>query len=282
MEKNHLQNLFCKISDLDSEADVEALFIERLLTKLRYPDNRVCRKDAIEKFTIGRGSKKELYKPDYILLDSKKKPVIVIDAKAPKETPRDFLYQVSGYALTLNQKYGKENPVKYVILTNAITTLVYSWDKNIPLLNLAFVDVEEDNTKFVELRSMLSYGALEMIEATEDVFIFEPPDLDSLIKIFDECHNKIWKMEKLGPTDAFYEFVKIMFVKLREDHRIAGIIAKGIKPKFSDFNFSVAWIQEQVDKGVSDNPLASILFSAVRNVTFPPKTVPVAIRVPAC
>jgi len=265
LDKNHLQNLFCKKSDLDSEADVEAIFVERLLTKLRYPDNRICRKDAIKKFNIGRGSIEELYKPDYILLDRKKRPVIVIDAKAPTEKPKDFLYQVSGYALALNQKYGENNPVKYVVLTNAFTTLVYPWDRNTPLLTLSFADFEEDNSKFVELRSMLSYGAIDTIEATGNVFIFEPPNLDDLIKTFDECHNKIWKMEKLGPTDAFYEFVKIMFIKLREDHRIAGIIAKGIKPKSSNFNFSVDWIQEQVDKGVSDNPLASILFSAVRN-----------------
>lgn len=264
-KNNHLQNLFCKISDLDSEADVEALFVERLLTKLRYPDNRVCRKDAIEKFTIGRGSKKEAYKPDYILLNRKKNPVIVIDAKAPNEIPQDYLYQVSGYALALNQKFAEENPVKYVVLTNAKITLVYLWDQNVPLLKLSFADFEEDNAKFIELRSLLSYGALETIEATENVFVFTPPQLDVLIKTFDECHNKIWKMEKLGPTDAFYEFVKIMFIKLREDHRIAEMIANGTKPKSSDFNFSVAWIQEQVNKGVSDNPLASILFSAVRD-----------------
>ena len=186
-------NIFCRASDLDSEADVEALFVDRLLAKLHYPDNCVRRKDSLDSFAVAKGVKKELYKPDYVLLGKKQTPRIVIDAKAPNVAPANFHYQVSGYALALNQQHEAVNPVRYVVLTNGNTTLVYRWDENKPCLELSFADFEEDNPKFVQLRSLLTFGALEVIEATEEVFEFKRPELDVLIRVFDECHNVIWK-----------------------------------------------------------------------------------------
>jgi type I restriction enzyme M protein len=259
-------NLFCLFGDLHNEADVEALFVDRLLNKLRYPDNKIQRKKSLETFRIGRGSKKESYKPDYVLLNQKNKPVIVIDAKSIKENPQEYQYQVSGYALSLNQKHEEENPVKYNVLTNGKTTFVYSWDQNKPILKLSFDDFEEDNAKFINLRSLLSYGALDIVEATESIFQFDRPAMDKILATFDECHNIIWKKEKKGPTVAFREFAKIMFIKLREDHRISQMIAEGRQVKSSDFNFCVSWINEHVEKDIDDNPVANILFTRVRDL----------------
>ncbi|MDO8684158.1 MAG: N-6 DNA methylase, partial [Armatimonadota bacterium] len=259
------ENLFCKLSVLDSEADVEALFVERLLVKLHYPDDRIQRKDSLSTLAIGKGSRKEQYKPDYVLLGEKKIPRVVVDAKSPSVIPENYHYQVSGYALALNQQHEHDNPVQFVIVSNGHKTLVYPWDTNKPCLELSFMDFEEDNEKFIQLRSLLTYGALEVIEATEDVFEFKRPEIDDLIRTFDRCHNLIWKKEKTGPTDAFYEFAKIMFVKMREDFRIAKMIAVGTKPKVTDFIFSLAWIREQVEKDIDDNPVANILFNRIRN-----------------
>lgn len=259
------ENLFCKLSVLNSEADVEALFIERLLAKLHYPDDRIQRKDSLATLAIGKGSRKEHYRPDYVLLGNKRQPRVVIDAKSPDLTPQRYLYQASGYALTLNQQHGSNNPVRFVILSNGHKTFVYPWDQSKPCLELAFSDFEEDNARFIQLRSLLTYGALEVVEATEEVFEFRPPDLPWLMKMFDECHNLIWRKEKCGPTDAFYEFTKIMFVKMREDHRIANMITSGRQPRAADFTFSVSWIREQEDRGVDENPVANILFAKIRD-----------------
>jgi len=38
--------------------------------------------------------------------------------------------------------------------------------------------------------------------------------------IFEACHRSIWKAEKRSPASAFYEFAKIMFVKIDEDRRL--------------------------------------------------------------
>jgi len=51
-------NMFCKASDLNNEASVEALFVERVLKALDYPDNRVTRKGSIAQIVIGKGSRK--------------------------------------------------------------------------------------------------------------------------------------------------------------------------------------------------------------------------------
>ena len=120
-----MKNLFCNNSDLSNEADVEALFVEKLLNSLDYPDDKVLRKDSITQIVIGKGSKKENYKPDYVLKNANGEPVIVIDAKSPNEEPESYHYQVSAYALSLNQKYPDKNPVRYVAVTNGYLFIVW-------------------------------------------------------------------------------------------------------------------------------------------------------------
>ena len=265
MRKTDMRNLFAQRSDVKSEADVEALIVDRLIAKLRYPDKAVRRKESLENLTVSRGRRKERFRPDYVLLDRRDRPVVVLDAKAPSKDPDAYHYQVSGYALGLNQQYEDENPVRYIAVTSGVRFMLWQWDSETPTLDLSFADFEEDNPSFIHLRSLISFGSLDVARVTEDVFRFERPELNELIKIFNECHDLIWKKEKHGPTDAFYEFAKLMFVKLREDRRIAEKIEQGDTPVLSDFNFSVAWIREQIDKGVSENPIGDILFRTIRD-----------------
>ena len=102
-------------------------------------------------------------------------------------------------------------------------------------------------------------------EADVEALVYERLDLNDLIRVFGDCHNIIRKKEALGPTDAFYEFAKLMFIKLREDNRIATMIAAGTMPQAYDFNFSSAWIQDQASRGISENPLGEMLFKNVRD-----------------
>lgn len=257
-----MKNQFCKDTNLVNEASVEALFVDRLLNVLKYPDDKICRKESISKITIGRGRKKEKYRPDYVLLDSGGVPKVVIDAKAPNEKLEDYYYQVSNYALHLNQEYSNENPVLYTVLTNGHFFIVYPWDTNEPIFSLRFEDFVDENEKFLELRSNLSFSAFNQVIATDNIFDFYRPNINTLIKAFSECHNLIWKKEKIGPTDAFYEFSKIVFIKIREDGKIHSIINGGENPEISDFTFSTDWIDGQ--STVEPNPFDSILFSQIQ------------------
>lgn len=257
-----LRNMFCAQGDLKTEADVEALLVDRLLTKLRYPDNAIRRKHTLQPRRIPRGSKRERFRPDFQLHDRRDTPAIVLDAKAPSENPDSYRYQVAGYALLINSQHSTDNPVRYVAVTNGVKFTVWLWDNDAPLLSLLFSDFREDNPKFVQLRSLLAYGSLDIDRITAPVFKFERPDLNELTQIFKTCHNIIWKKEKLGPTDAFYEFAKLVFVKLREDRRVTEIINSGTTPTLQDFTFSMQWIEDQEAKGISDNPI-QILFQRI-------------------
>ena len=236
--------------------------MDRLLKALDYPDNRVIRKESITQIVIGLGSKKENYKPDFVLLDSAGEPIIVLDAKSPSENPEDYHYQVSSYALYLNQKFPDKNPVRYIIITNAHKFVVFPWDSETPVFYLQFDEFQDSNEKWRELRANLSYLAFKQVAFTKDVFKFEKPEITSLIKKFNDIHNLIRKKDSLGPTDAFYELSKIMFIKLREDAKIHRIIQSRIPTK-EDFVFSIDWIDSQIH--VEANPFNSILFRQIRD-----------------
>ena len=257
-------NLFGRIDDIGSEADVEALVVEPLIRLLTYPSNRVRRKESLERIRVSRGSKKELFRPDYVLQDRRRKPACVIEAKAPDEVPEAYRYQVGGYAYGLNLRFRDENPVHYAVVVNGPRLVLWEWDNEVPILQMGFEDFEKDNSRFVRLRSLLSYGALDVIRVTEEVFEFKPPEMDDLLLTFDRCHNIIRKQGH-GPTPAFAAFAKLMFVKVREDSRIDRMIADGKTPEPSDFNFSVDWINDQVARGVSTNPVNDMLFRRVRD-----------------
>jgi len=257
-----MNNQFCKYRDLSNEADVEALFVDRLLRHLNYPDDKVLRKKSLSEIIIGKGSKKERYKPDYVLLDAVGDPIIVIDAKSPKVTLEDYHYQVSSYALHLNQGFKDKNPLIYCILTNGAFLTVYSWDNSQPIFHLKFDDFVPHNEKYLELRSNISYSAFKQTLATKDVFEFRRPTLSTLLKTFNECHNIIWKKEKISPTDAFYEFAKLMFIKIKEDNKIYEIINNNERPKLDNFLFTTQWIDNQ--SKFMTNPIDEILFNQLQ------------------
>jgi len=258
-----MKNLFCDFSDLRNEASVETFFVDRLLTYLGYPDSRIRTKESIEKLPIPKGHTTEKYAPDYVLLDSRNLPVIVIDAKHPNENLDKWVYQPTGYAGTVNRRYPSgENPVQYAILTNGYVFTVYPWDSDTPVFHLRFEDFVEGNETFAFLRTNLSYSIFNRVPVTDRAFEFYHPELTALTRTFNKCHNLVWKKEKVGPTKAFYEFVKIIFVKMREDQKIHEKLKAGDNIIRDDFIFSVHWIEKL--ESVTPNPFNTVLFKEVR------------------
>ena len=150
-------NLFTRKSALQSEADVEACFVDRLLSRLGYPDDAVRRKHSLNRLTVPQGHVGKLYRPDYVLYDGSQRPVVVIEAKSPMEDPSDFHYQVSGYALGINQSYeDDDNPIRFVAVTNGLRFLLWPWASNVPVIDAKFSDFQEDNSNFLHLRSIIA------------------------------------------------------------------------------------------------------------------------------
>lgn len=255
--------MICKEEDLDNESSVEQFFVVRILKKLGFKDSDIKTKSSIDELLIGRGSKREKHKPDYVLFVNKK-PKIVIDAKDPKENIDNYVYQTSNYCLTLNQSY-EDNPVQFFILTNGLVTKLYQWDKGKPILTLNLKDFNEESSEYNKFVRLVSYSSLkEMKDKTfkeMDDFEFSRPEIKELENIFRACHDLIWKKEKIKPTEAFYEFSKIFFIKLDQDKKVHQIM-KSKKPNKKDFFFSVHWIEEM--EKVEKNPFDTILFKEVR------------------
>lgn len=260
--KTGAKNIFCNRSDLHNEADVEALFIEPLLHFLGYPTNRIRRKSSIERLVLPTtGAHGENYRPDYVLMDSGGKPVLVVDAKSPDENPSAYRYQVTGYALLINQRFVAENPIRYCMVSNGIITELLEWDREHPVLVLRFDDFESGNSNFVSLRSSIGYGVFNQEQAVREISPnYQRPTVGQVIAVFSNVHNIIRNSDKLGPTKAFYELAKLMFVKLRQDRHIHDKISDGDVPTRDDFYFTVDWI----DRQPIENPISDTLFDSIQ------------------
>lgn len=261
------RNKFCRSSDLSNEASVESFFVLRLLSALGYKDAEIKTKEAIDRLPVGKGRKKEPYKPDFLVF-GKKKPRWIVDAKSPGENPDAFVDQGAGYCLAVNQKY-EDNPVQYFMLSNGFLTRVYRWDKEQPMMSLRFADFIDGNTKYESLKTLLrveaaSSGWADRPKTASALHRMTRPNMEAVKKTFARCHRIIWKAEKASRQAAFLRFAKILFVKLWEDRRIRdnpehlAAIGRGDPLPAASVRFSTRWIEQQ--EADEDNPVDRILF----------------------
>jgi type I restriction enzyme M protein len=256
-----LKNIFCSLADLKNEAAVESYFIDRLLQHLGYDDDEIKLKTNISEYEVGKGSKKSLYKPDYVILSSGV-PTIVIDAKSPKENIDDWELQCSSYCLEINKEFDY-NPVEFYLLSNGSKTALYRWDQKKPIIELDFSDFATGNTKLTELENKISKITISQVseklreELEFSDFKFEKVTLEELAVKFQKLHQEIWQSEKKGPSASFQELIKIFFVKIRKDRDVHLKLGDNPKPKYKDVVFSQNWIASQTE---SENPINQILF----------------------
>jgi type I restriction enzyme M protein len=149
------ENIYCRRDTLRNEASVESLFMDRLIADLGYADHQIRFKSAVDSKPIFIGSKRLIYRPDYVLCFDGK-PRVIVDAKSPSENPSDYILQAASYAWVLNSTYAQEKPVEYFVLSNGILTQVFAWDSRDPILELTFEDFADGNPAFIELRTLLS------------------------------------------------------------------------------------------------------------------------------
>ena len=168
-----------------------------------------------------------------------------IVSKSPTENPSKYRYQVTGYSLLINQRHD-DNPIRYCVVSNGLTTELLEWDRETPVLVLQFRDFDPGDAHFAELRSAMAYEAFNQEQAVKDVRPdYRRPTIREIITAFELAHNVIWKKEKYGPTTAFYELAKLLFVKLRQDRHIHEVVSQGAQLRHDDFYFTVDWIKHQ-------------------------------------
>ena len=277
MSLNHFlnpnaKNKFCKLKNLKNESDVEQSLLRALMEELGFTADYLETKTTVKEVNIGKRKRKRLYRPDFIGYSDKNhsRPVLVVDAKSPIEDPEDGVADAQLYASVIRRSLTKPKPDQYCIGSNGIKTVVKHYDSVTVEYELDFSDMEDGNPRFEAFKNDMNRISRARSSALQlEPFEFTKPDLDEIKGIFETCHKIIWSKEVTNPQSAFYEFSKLMFVKLKEDKRLRTdadtrkLINDG-KPLPRDrVRFSVHWIETNEES--EPNPVNTILFSQIRD-----------------
>lgn len=261
--------MICSPKDLRDEDDVEKRFVADLLAQLGYKKNQIKGKKTLDELGVRKSprGKPANYRPDY-LVQASRGAQFIVEAKSPSETLDDWLWQPKAYAMLLNSEHEKSNPVKYFVLTNGLETRVYKWDYSKPEFKRSLSELGVGTPAMDELRCILGPKALNAKKstppATSEKIEFSKPSISEINEVFSKCHQIIYKSDNISQSAAFFEFVKIIALKLISDKNVRDGFGKVTsKETFSvdaaSVQFSVAWINAQ-QKFSHTNPVSDTWF----------------------
>ncbi|HEX8653215.1 MAG TPA: N-6 DNA methylase [Pyrinomonadaceae bacterium] len=245
-----------------------------LLTDLGYGPEYLETKATVTQVKIGKGKGKKSYIPDYLAYISteKEKPVLIIDAKHPNHSAEEGVNDAQLYASVIRRKMAEPKPEQYCIGVNGHKLILKHYDSDASIYELSFQDFKDDNLLFTAFKQAINRESLTRKQKLKEKepksdFEFRTVSPVELPAIFEACHRAIWKTEKRSPASAFYEFAKVMFVKIDEDKRLhehlistSHDFSSGKVPKGA-VRFSVHWIEEMEEETDTDDPINTILFA---------------------
>ena len=257
------KNKYCSFGNLHNESDVEQNFLIRLLDDLEFTEDYRKTKASIKTERIGKGKNQRDYRPDYICFLDKAhtKPVLIIDAKSPQVDAEEGVLDAQLYTSIMRRGLKGNKPDQFCIGSNGRITIIRHFESNDDVLSLSFGEFQESDKRFQQLINTISRSALRSSfnrVPESDKWLPNKPEVEEIKAVFQKCHKLIWKRESLMPTKAFYEFTKLIFLKLNEDRRLHAIIDSGRQILLKDLRFYKGWIEKNDD--VSPNPINSILF----------------------
>jgi len=242
------------VADLKTEAEVETRLLSKLFRDLGYPDNNVIPKARLKPLVVYDGSKKVTVETDFILSDNSGNARIIIEAKDPKINVQSAWGQAASYALSYNRDKTDDKKIKWLLISNGYITSLFRHDSDIPTVTLRLSDFASGSPPYVTLRSYIKYKGIT--EAPKEELPFEVIPPDKLNQLFFQSHDLVWKKEKLNPTDAFFEFCKFIFIKIREDKKREKL--RKDTPPYK-IPMTLEWISTQ--ESTSKHPVRDILFS---------------------
>jgi type I restriction enzyme M protein len=245
-------------NQLTSEAEVETRLLASLFADLGYPKEDVVPKKSVPALAISSGRRKTSIHPDFLLFGKSKNAKVVVEAKEPDESIQDAWDQTASYALSYNKDKDAGQKIKWLLISNGHITSLYQTDSQRPLVTLALSDFASGSPPYVALRSYIRYVTDEEIVAGGLAFnVISPSELNDL---FAKCHDLVWKKEKLNPTDAFFEFCKFIFLKIRSDKER---VAKGANLQPYQLPMTLNWLDAQ--KATLSHPVRDALFTKLRD-----------------
>jgi len=206
-----------KATSLTSEAEVETRLLSKLFNDLGYKDDYIIPKKRLKPLIVKHGSKGMPVEVDFLLLDNNKNPKVVVEAKDPKINVLSAWGQAASYALSYNRDKNDEEKIKWLLISNGHITALFSHDSETPIITLRVSDFASGTPPYVTLRSLIKFKTITEIK--DRPLPFEGVSPEKLNQLFFKSHDLVWKKEKLNPTDAFFEFCKFIFIKIREDKK---------------------------------------------------------------
>lgn len=263
------RNKFGSSDDLHNEASVEQFFVNRLLSDLGYADSAIKPKMSMRDLSVSRGRSRERWRPDYgVEVNGSLR--WIVEAKGVDESLDEWVGQAASYCFEFNRTARPgDSIVEFFLLTNGVTTRLYRWDSDVPLVEAHWHDFADANLTYASLRELISREALEVereiaLPDGAGRFLFKRLPVSELNAQFAWVHRTIYRRESLSYTAAFMEFVKVVFLKLWSDRRAlhspgAVRLPDGtLSVPLEDVFFSRRWIESR--EAEAPNPLDAILF----------------------
>lgn len=244
-------------SDLASEAEVETRLLAALFKDLGYPATAIKPKGQLPALLVNSGRKRRSIEVDFILYGSNGNAKAIVEAKGPNESVQDAWSQAASYALSYNQDKPENERIRWILISNGLLTSLYRHDSSNAVVTLQFADFASGSPPYTTLRSYLKFITVEDIAPGALPFLTTTPD--ELNKLFAKCHQLIWKTEKKAPAEAFFEFCKFVFLKIREDKKRE---ENGDQFKPHELPMTLAWLEAQ--RATSKHPVRDILFVQLR------------------
>jgi type I restriction enzyme M protein len=246
------------IKDIKSEAQVETRLLAALFKDLGYPVTAIIPKNNLKPLIINDGVKSKRKEVDFLLLRPNKSASVVVEAKDPKENIFEHWGQAASYALSYNRDKKDDDKINWLLLSNGHITCLFKHDSDNPIAILKLSDFSSGAPPYVALRGYIKYRGV-IVPLPKDALPFESVSPDKINRLFSEAHDYVWKKEKLHPVDAFFEFCKFIFLKIREDKKreSVGYIEAYKLPMTTE------WLNAQ--SKTSAHPVRDILFLKLRN-----------------
>lgn len=239
--------------DLNTEAEVETRLLAALFRDLEYPNQNIIPKKRLTPLIACDGSKRTTVEADFLLLGHDGNAKVIVEAKDPKLSVQSAWGQAASYALSYNRDKNDTEKIKWLLISNGHITSLFRHDSDVPTVSLRLSDFASGSPPYVTLRSHIKFKSITTVSTGE--IAFENISPDKLNQLFFQCHDLVWKKEKLNPTDAFFEFCKFIFIKIREDKKREKQ-AKNIHTY--QIPLTMDWLKAQ--ESTSKHPVRDILF----------------------
>lgn len=158
-------------SDLLNESDVEQKFLYPLFTQahpagLGFPPEVIQTKANVRRLSIGKGGEQKLYFPDYLVVNHGF-PILIAEAKHPKESIEEGYRQARMYATELNALYPTGvSPSRFVVASNGVELWFGHADHVEPMVKANCESLGLYSPEISQLQELMSWPKLSSYSQT--------------------------------------------------------------------------------------------------------------------